>query len=281
MKKTLVFTVSILALASSAQAASLRDDICSRGKLVAGVKYDSPPFGYLDDAGNPQGFDIDIVKEVQKDLSAFCKKTIGLELKQVVSKNRQEFIQNGSIDLAAATTTATFGRMDSVDFSNIYFVDGQRLLVKSDSTIKSVKDLEGKRVGTAQGSTSEANIKKAAPKAQVQSFAQYTDAFVALGQGRLDAVTTDSTILLGLRAGAPTPADYKIVGGFFSSEPYGIIVKQDDSKWRNFINETLSRAGQDGSYKKIFAKWFGRGTKYALTDPKTQIPVPAQYPVRR
>ncbi|MBC7646287.1 MAG: transporter substrate-binding domain-containing protein [Pseudopedobacter sp.] len=281
MKKTLVFTLSILALASSAQAASLRHDICSRGKLVAGVKYDSPPFGYLDDAGNPVGFDVDIVKEVQKDLSAFCKKTVTLELKQVVSKNRQEFIQNGSIDMAAATTTATFARMDSVDFSNIYFVDGQRLLVKSDSSIRSVKDLAGKKVGTAQGSTSETNIKAASPKALVQSFAQYTDAFVALQQGRVDAVTTDSTILLGLRASAEKPTDYKIVGAFFSSEPYGIIVKQDDSKWRNFINETLSRVGSDGTYKKIFSKWFGKGTKYVLTDPKSQITVPAQYPVRR
>ncbi len=281
MRRKIALTLSVLALASAAQAASLRDDICSRGKLVAGVKYDSPPFGYLDDAGNPQGFDVDIVKEVQKDLSTFCKKTIGLELKQVVSKNRQEFIQNGSIDLAAATTTATFARMDTVDFSNIYFVDGQRLLVKSDSTIRSVRDLAGKKVGTAQGSTSEKNVKEAAPKALVQSFAQYTDAFVALQQGRVDAVTTDSTILLGLRASAEKPTDYKIVGPFFSSEPYGIIVKQDDSKWRNFVNETLSRAGSDGTYKKIFAKWFGNGTKYALTDPKDKITVPAQYPVRR
>lgn len=281
MRYKIALALAVLTLAAATQAASQRDDICSRGKLVAGVKYDSPPFGYLDDAGNPVGFDIDIVKEVQKDLSTFCKKTVTLELKQVVSRNRQEFVQNGSVDLAAATTTATFARMDSVDFSNIYFVDGQRLLVKSDSTIKSVRDLVGKRVGTAQGSTSESNIKAAAPKALVQSFAQYTDAFVALQQGRVDAVTTDSTILLGLRAGAQTPNDYKIVGAFFSSEPYGIIVKQDDSKWRNFINETLSRVGTDGTYKRIFTKWFGKGTKYVITDPKSQITVPAQYPVRR
>ena len=281
MRRNIVLSLVVLTLAASAQAASQRDDVCTRGKLVAGVKFDSPPFGYLDDAGNPVGFDIDIVREIQKDLSAYCKKTISLELKQVVSRNRQEFVQNGSIDLAAATTTATFARMDSVDFSNIYFVDGQRLLVKADSTIKSVRDLAGKRVGTAQGSTSEVNIKAAAPKALVQSFAQYTDAFVALQQGRIDAVTTDSTILLGLRAGATAPADYKIVGSFFSNEPYGIIVKQDDSKWRNFVNETLSRVGTDGTYKRIFNKWFGRGTKYALTDPKSLISVPAQYPVRR
>ena len=94
MRRNTVLSLVVLTLAASAQAASQRDDVCTRGKLVAGVKFDSPPFGYLDDAGNPVGFDIDIVREIQKDLSAYCKKTISLELKQVVSRNRQEFVQN-------------------------------------------------------------------------------------------------------------------------------------------------------------------------------------------
>lgn len=280
--KTLLILLTIGTFAQfSAQAASVREDICSNGKLVAGVKYDSPPFGYVDEGGNPVGFDVDIVKEIQKDLGVLCKKDIKLELKQVTSRNRIEFVQNGSVDLAAASATATFARMDSVDFSNTYFLDGQRLLVPANSTIKSVKDLVGKKVGTAQGSTSEKNIKDAAPKAIVQSFAQYTDAFVALQQGRVDAVTTDSTILLGLKANAANPKDYKLVGGFFSSEPYGIMLKPNDSKWRNFVNETLSRISTDGTYKKIFKKWFGKDSKYSLPDPKTTEPIPPTFPVRR
>ncbi|SMB93057.1 ABC transporter substrate-binding protein [Deinococcus hopiensis] len=270
-----------LALTATASAASVRDQICQDGKFTAGVKYDSPPFGFVNEDGDVGGFDVDLVREIAKDLTAACKKPIKLELKQVTSKNRIEFVQNGTIDLAAATATATYGRMDVVDFSNTYFIDGQRLLVPADSAIKTVKDLAGKRVGTAQGSTSEVNLKAAAPKTTVVSFQQYTDAFTALQQGRVDAVSTDSTILLGLKAGAPDPSKFKLVGAYFSNEPYGMILKQNDSKWRNFVNESLTRMATDGTYAKIFRKWFGPKTKYSLPDPKRTTTVPEQFPVRR
>ena len=144
-----------------------------------------------------------------------------------------------------------------------------------------MRDLAGKRVGTAQGSTSEVNLKAAAPKANVISLQQYTDAFTALQQGRVDAVSTDSTILLGLKASAPDPTKYAIVGPYFSNEPYGMILKQNDSKWRNFVNESLTRMSDDGTYRKIFNKWFGPKTKYALPDAKRSESIPPQFPVRR
>lgn len=274
-------TLLMLALATTAPAASIRDQICQDGKFTAGVKYDSPPFGFVDENGDVGGFDVDLVREIAKDLTAACKKPVKLDLKQVTSKNRIEFIQNGSVDLAAATATATYARMDVIDFSNTYFLDGQRLLVPADSAIKTVRDLAGKRVGTAQGSTSEVNLKNAAPKATVVSFQQYTDAFTALQQGRVDAVSTDSTILLGLKASAPDPTKFKLVGPYFSNEPYGMLLKQNDSKWRNFVNESLTRMGDDGTYRKIFTKWFGKSTKYYLPDPKRSQELPASFPVRR
>lgn len=274
--------LSILALlGTSASAASILDQICADGVFNAGVKYDSPPFGFVDENSDVTGFDVDLVREISKDLTKTCKKPVKLVLKQVTSKNRIEFVQNATIDIAAASATATYGRMDSVDFTNTYFIDGQRLLVPVGSPIKSVRDLAGKRVGTAQGSTSEANLKIAAPKATIVSLQQYTDAFTALQQGRVDAVSTDSTILLGLKASAPDPSKFAIVGAFFSSEPYGMILKQNDSKWRNFVNESLSRMASDGTYRKIFTKWFGAKTKYALPDAKKLQEIPAQFPVRR
>ena len=201
-------------LGASASAASIRDQVCTDGVFNAGVKYDSPPFGFVDENGDVTGFDVDLVKEIGKDLSAVCKKPVKVVLKQVTSSNRIEFVQNGTVDIAAATATATFARMDTVDFTNTYFLDGQRLLVPVGSPIKSVRDLAGKRVGTAQGSTSELNLKAAAPKANVISLQQYTDAFTALQQGRVDAVSTDSTILLGLKASAPDPASTPSSGRF-------------------------------------------------------------------
>lgn len=280
MHKVLL-SLSILAVLGTAGAASVRDNICKSGKFTVGVKYDSPPFGFVNENGDVQGFDVDLVRQIHADLKKVCKKEIKLTLKQVTSKNRIEFVQNGTIDLSAATATITYGRLDVVDFSNPYFMDGQRLLVPANSSIRSVVDLAGKRVGTAQGSTSEGNLKKASPKAKVVSFQQYTDAFTALQQGKVDAVSTDSTILLGLRASAPDPKKYKLVGTYFSNEPYGMLMRQNDSKWRNFVNESLTKASDSGAYRKIFNKWFGKSTKYYLPDPKTTMDVPLQFPVRR
>lgn len=280
MRKVLL-GLGFLAVLGTAGAASVRDNICKTGKFTVGVKYDSPPFGFVDENGDVKGFDVDLVRQIHSDLKKVCKKDIKLTLKQVTSKNRIEFVQNGTIDLAAATATITYGRLDVVDFSNPYFMDGQRLLVPAKSSIRSVVDLAGKRVGTAQGSTSEGNLKKASPKAKVVSFQQYTDAFTALQQGKVDAVSTDSTILLGLRASAPDPSKYKLVGTYFSNEPYGMIMRQNDSKWRNFVNESLSKAAANGQYRKVFNTWFGKGTKYSLPDPKNSVEIPLEFPIRR
>jgi polar amino acid transport system substrate-binding protein len=91
-----------------------------------------------------------------------------------------------------------------IDFSITYFMDGQKLLVKKGSKIKSYKDLAGKKVGTAKGSTSEINIKKAQPNCTVLSFEGYPEAFLALKQGKVAAATTDSVILVGVKAATRT-----------------------------------------------------------------------------
>jgi polar amino acid transport system substrate-binding protein len=101
--------------------------------------------------------------------------------------------------------------------------------------------------------------KKSQPGARIVTFQEYPQAFLALQQGKVQAVTTDSTILLGLKAGNPA---YEIVGKAFSAEPYAIGVRENDSKWRDTINFALMDMWKDGSYKKVYDKWFGDGSKY-------------------
>lgn len=281
MKKTLISLTAMLAFTSAASAESVRDQICKDGIFTAGVKSDSPPFGYIDENSAQVGFDVDILKELTQDLTAVCKKPVRLVMKTVTSKNRIEFVQSGAIDLAAATATITFARMDVVDFSTPYFIDGVRMLVPTGSNVKNLRDLAGRRVGTVQGTTGENVVKTQAKTAQIVSFQQYTDAFTALQQGRVEALVTDSTILLGLKVGAADPKKWSITGPFLSSEPYGLILKHDDSKWRNFVNESLSRMAADGTYRKITTKWFGPKSKYDLPGLKATTSVPAVFPVRR
>lgn len=235
------------------------EEIKERGYMIAGVKDAVVPFGYVDkDTNNIVGFDVDICKELADKLG------VDLRLKPVTSSTRIPMLAQGSVDILAATMTHKFSREDSIDFSTTYFMTGQKLLVKKDSGISSTADLAGKKVGTAKGSTSEKNIKEAQPESRVLSFEGYPQAFLALRQGKVKAVTTDATILLGLKNSAPDPDKYAIVGEYISDEPYGLGVPENESNFRDFVNRSLAKMWVNGEYQEIYNKWFGKDTNYHL-----------------
>lgn len=234
------------------------DEVKKRGVLVAGVKDATPPFGFVDDSKQLAGFEIDLLQHIANKLG------VKLELKPVTSSTRIPMLTQGSVDIIAATMTHKQERESQIDFTITYFMDGQSLLVKKGSPIKSVKDLTGKKVGTAKGSTSEKNVMAANPKAQVLSFEDYPPAFLALKQGKVVAVTTDASILVGLKNKDENPQDWEIVGGTFSEEPYGMGVPQNDSKFRNFVNNALIDMWRSGEYAKVYEKWMGPKTKYYI-----------------
>jgi len=227
--------------------------IKERGKVIAGVKYDTKLFGLKDPAtGKVEGFDIDIAK-------ALAKKILGdenkVELKEVTSKTRIPLLQNGDIDLIIATMTITEDRKKQVDFSDVYFEAGQSLLVKKGSAIKGVGDLKkGTKVLAVKGSTSTKNIREKAPDATVLEFENYQDAFTALKAGQGDALTTDNAILLGMQKQDP---NYELVGGNFTDEPYGIAIKKGDAEFVKAVNDLLKEMKESGEYDKLYEQWMG------------------------
>ncbi|MBO8126642.1 MAG: ABC transporter substrate-binding protein [Firmicutes bacterium] len=229
------------------------EKVKSTGKLVAGVKFDAPPFGFVDESGKVVGFDIDVAQYIADYLG------VELELKQVTSKTRIPMLTEGTVDMVVATMTHQKARDENIDFSITYFFTGQRLLVKKGSGIKSVEDLAGKTVSTVQGSTSEHNIAKAQPKAKILTFQEYPQAFLALQQGRAQAMTTDASILAGF-----VKEGYEIVGPFIAPEPYGIGVRENDSDFRDAINFALMEMWETGVYKKVYNKWFGPNSDYPI-----------------
>ena len=227
------------------------DAIKKRDKLIVGVKYDTNLFGLKDPAsGEVKGFDIDIAKELAKELLGDEKK---IELKEVTSKTRIPMLDKGDIDLIIATMTITDERKKQVNFSDIYYKAGQSLLVKKGSEVKSVDDLKGKKVLTAKGSTSAQNIRKKAPDAEVLEFDNYADAFTALKAGKGDALTTDNTILLGMSLQDP---NYVLTGGLFTDEPYGIAIKKGDEGMTKTVNDFLKKIKDNGRYNEIYKNWF-------------------------
>ncbi len=252
---TIIFAAAMMsAMWYNAFAADTMETIKKKEVLVAGVKDSTPPFGYIDEKTRSLvGYDVDFVAEIAKKLG------VKLELKAVTSASRMPQLQEGNIDIIAATMTKTAERAKSIDFSYTYFLTGQKFLVKKGS-VKSLAELDGKKIGTSKGSTSEQNAKKALPSATILSFDDYPQAFLALQQGKVFAVTTDESILAGMLAKAPNKEQFEIPDIQISDEPYGLGVRKGDKNLLDFVNKTLLEMEKSGEAKKIFDKWFGPGS---------------------
>jgi ABC-type amino acid transport substrate-binding protein len=230
--------------------------IQSRGTLKVGTREDNVPFGRKDPATNKfVGFDVDIARELARGIfgnQADIDKVI--EWIPVVSASRIPTLQENKADFVIATMTITAARKEQIDFSDVYFRTGQRILVKKDNTaIKEVADLNGKRVCSVKGSTSETNLRKEAPTATLELQDTYPPCLILLQQGRVDAISTDETILFGLALQDP---NMKVVGKYFSDEPYGLGIKKDSGGDRAgfvaFINAQLGAMFTDGRWAKFY-----------------------------
>ena len=246
----------------TASDSSLPDTLATikkKGVLVAGVKDKLPPFGYIDEKTKTIiGYDIDFVNAIAKKLG------VKVELKPVTSESRIPQLIAGEIDIIAATMTRTPARAKEIDFSCTYFFSGQRFLAGKGS-IKFLKDLAGKKIATVKGSTSEINLRKAAPKATVVLFGSYPDAIQALQAGKVDAVTTDDAILAGLLSKMSDKAKYEVSRLQLDVEPYGLGIRKGDKSFVDFVNQTLVEMEKSGEAKKIFNTWFGLNTDFPIT----------------
>ncbi|WP_066316098.1 transporter substrate-binding domain-containing protein [Bacillus sp. FJAT-29814] len=227
------------------------EQIKDKGKMVVGVKYDTRLFGLKNPStGDVEGFDIDISKQLAKEILGDEKK---IEFKEVTSKTRIPMLNNGDIDMIVATMTISEERKKEVDFSDVYFDAGQSLLVKKGSPIKGLEDLKkGTKVLAVKGSTSAINIREKAPDTTVLEFENYTEAFTALKSGQGDALTTDDSILYGM---VDQDSNYTLVGGTFTEEPYGIAVKKGNKELVDAINDALKKLKDSGKYDEIKDKW--------------------------
>ncbi|MGH2472215.1 MAG: glutamate ABC transporter substrate-binding protein [Candidatus Limnocylindria bacterium] len=227
----------------------------TKGKLRVGTREDNLGFGLKNPTTNKyEGFDVDIARELAKGIFGnVADIDAKIEYVPVVSASRIPTLQEGKVDFVIATMTITAARREQIDFSDVYFRTGQRILVKKDNTtIKEVTDLNGKRVCSAKGSTSETNIRKEAPQAALELTDTYPPCLILLQQGRVDAVSTDETILFSLVKQDPNT---KVVGKYFSDEPYGIGIKKDAGDrvgFVAFINSQLAAMYTDGRWAKIY-----------------------------
>ncbi|VXC07960.1 Glutamate-binding protein [Microbacterium sp. 8M] len=228
------------------------DRITKNGKITVGVKEDQPGLGYKDaTTGERSGFDIDIARWIAASLGYSEDK---IEFKAIPSANREQAIVNGDVDYYVGTYSITDKRKAVIDFAGPYFVTGQGLLVrKSDDTIKSEKDLKGKTVCSATGSTPLQNIQANFPDTKTVGLDLYSACVEQLINKQVDAVTTDQAILIGYAS--QDPDELKVVGEPFTTEKYGVGLAKGDTALQTFIDTMFTDGGD--TWKAIFEKNLG------------------------
>lgn len=166
------------------------DEIRESGKIVIGVFSDKNPFGYVDENGDYQGYDVYFAERLAKDL--------GVELEYVSTEaaNRVEYLETGKVDIILANFTVTEERAQSVDFALPYMKVALGVVSPDDALITAPEDLNGKTLIVAKGTTAETYFTENYPDVKLLKFDQYTEAYNALLDGRGDALSTDNTEVL-------------------------------------------------------------------------------------
>jgi polar amino acid transport system substrate-binding protein len=249
---SLLLFFSLLSLVCSANGvAGTLQDVTKRGNLIAGVKTEYPPLGFLDNKGVNKGFDIDITRALAKQLFG---KDAAVQFVPVLAENQITFLTSGKIDIVVGID-ANEEIKRQVDCSVPYFISGQSILVRSESKVTEYQELAGKKVGTIQGSNGDTAVGELVPTAQRITFEHPSEALQALTEHRVEAFVEDYVPLYnllqknrGLRIAGLQP---------FSPAPYCIGVKKGDQEWLSFINSALEKMKESGEYKKLLDKWFG------------------------
>ena len=228
------------------EAGTTMAELNEAGEITIGTKFDQPLFGLVGPDNVPVGFDVEVGKIIAAELGITPEDINWVE---TVSANREPFIQNGEVDLVVATYTINDTRKEVVAFAGPYYIAGQDLLVAADNP----DGIEGPEyftenpdavVCTVSGSTSEKNIREYTDN--VIAANGYSDCLEPLRTGAAAAVTTDNVILAGLAD--QSDGEFEVVNNAFTEEPYGIGVALEDTEFRDFVNDTLEAAFEDGRW---------------------------------
>ncbi|NEK86770.1 glutamate ABC transporter substrate-binding protein [Blastococcus saxobsidens] len=239
-------------------------EIVEAGELRVGTKIDQPGFGLANTAGEPEGFDVEMAKIIAAKMGLSEDQ---ITFTETVSANREPFLVEDRVDIVVATYTINDKRKELIDFAGPYYEAGQDIMVAAGNpeNIEGPDDLAGKSVCSVEGSTPAENIRTNYPEAELVLYDAYSKCADDLRNGNVAAVTTDNVILTGFVAGAPDA--FELVGNPFTEEPYGIGVQKGEDEFRDFINDVLEEAYEDGTWAAAWDSTAGAITGTEAPEP--------------
>lgn len=263
LRHLVLSSLFLLALNASAEPADggTLQKIARTGTINLGHRESSVPFSYYDAHRQVVGYSHDLMLGVVDGVRQALKlSALTIRLVPITSQNRIPMVQNGTVDLECGSTTHNRERARQAGFSVSIFKTSSRLLARSDSGIRELSDLKGRKVVVTAGTTSERQLllqsDVRAEHYNTVTASDHGEAFALLHAGKAAAFLMDDAMLYGLRAKADRPQDWVVTGKPMASEVYACMFRKDDPAFKAVVDRSLTRLMQSGEALRIYRRWF-------------------------
>ena len=248
--------------------------IHDRGTILIGYRQNSLPFSFLNKAGQPVGFSLDVCHGIAEDVA----RTLNSDLLEpdapawqvgvrtvyvrVTASERLPKLVSGAIDLECGSTTANVERARTVAFSPVFFLAGTKLMVPladGRPAVSSYRELAGRTVVVGEGTTNAEVMRRLAermsPPMIVTEAPGLDAAYALLAAGKADAFASDDILLSGFIATRPDGSRFRVVGDYLSYEPYAIALRRDDPDFAALVKASFERMASEGTLNRLYTRW--------------------------
>lgn len=259
--KTLLFLLLAFGFAAPAAAGPALERIHASGRIVLAHRESSVPFSYLMPDGRPVGYAVDLCLKIAEAVRRKLKmNTLNPQFLLVTPANRIQMVVDGRADLECGSTTNNAERREKVAFTVPHYITGARYLVRADSGINELAQLEGKTLVSSKGTTPLKSITQAnnerGLRINIVEAPDHAKAMEMLAAGQADGFVMDDVLLYGIVAGRPDAAKFRVVGKFLTIEPLSIVLPKGDAELKAIVDEEMKRLIASHEAHAIYERWF-------------------------
>ncbi len=248
--------------------------IHARGTILIGYRQNALPFSFLNKAGQPIGFSLDLCHGIAEDVARTLNRDllesdapawqVGVRIVYVpvTASERLPKLVSGAIDLECGSTTANAERERTVAFSPVFFLAGTKLMVPltdGRATVSSYRDLAGHTVVVGAGTTNAEVMRhladRVSPPITVNEAPGLDAAYTLLAAGKVDAFASDDILLFGFIATRPDGRRFRVVGDYLSYEPYALALRRDDTAFADLVRSSFQRMAGEGTLNRLYTQW--------------------------